>query len=591
MQTEVESKMTGRGNMLLPFETARTSSVEAAIQDLAHNKGNIVQRGAVFTKSEVVEGILDLCGYIANEDLLSKRLLEPSAGEGKFLLVAAERLLDSCHRYHGPPSDHAPALADCIRSVELHLPTYKKTMRKIVSLLVGSGLKQHTSEMVAKQWLKQDDFLLTSLDGEFDVAVGNPPYVRQERIPDVLLSEYKHRFTSLYDRADLYVLFYERCLDILRPGGVLGFICANRWTKNKYGGPLREKVATHFNLDVYIDLEQVDAFHKQVDAYPAITIIRRIPQSVTRVVTGVRNGSSLSGIFSLLCKRPNQPSARIAHVSNVGCGSDPWLVDAPEILEAVRDLEHRFPNLEQAGVKVGIGVATGADKVYIGEYETLPVEETRRLPLVMSGDLGFDGVEWSGKGIVNPWMEDGTLADLNEFPKFAAYMKQHESVLKSRHTAKKNPGSWYKTIDRVYPALVKKPKLLIPDIKGEATVVFDAGEYYPHHNLYVVTSDEWDLRALQAVLRSSIALAFVAAYCVRMSGGFLRFQAQYLRRIRIPRWASLSDKQRLELAQVATSRDQKEIDDTVAESFSLGSELFRRFTSFAASARVTGVKK
>src|SRR3546814_4324262 len=82
----------------------------------------------------------------------------------------------------------------------------------------------------------------------FDFVVDNPPYVRQERIPASLLAEYRRRYRTLYDRADLYVLFYERGLDLLAPGGRLGFICANRWIKNRYGGPLRAKISEQFHL-------------------------------------------------------------------------------------------------------------------------------------------------------------------------------------------------------------------------------------------------------------------------------------------------------------------------------------------------------
>ena len=44
------------------------------------------------------------------------------------------------------------------------------------------------------------------------------------------------------------------------------------------------------------------------------------------------------------------------------------------------------------------------------------------------------------------------------------------------------------------------------------------------------------MKALQAVLRSGIARLFVSIYSTQMRGGYLRFQAQYLRRIRLPRW-------------------------------------------------------
>jgi hypothetical protein len=87
--------------------------------------------------------------------------------------------------------------------------------------------------------------------------------------------------------------------------------------------------------------------------------------------------------------------------------------------------------------------------------------------------------------------------------------------------------------------LVKLPKLLIPDIKGEANIVYEDGRLYPHHNLYYITSEDWDLKALQAVLKSGIARLFVSIYSTKMHGGFLRFQAQHLRRIRIPRWKDI----------------------------------------------------
>jgi len=48
------------------------------------------------------------------------------------------------------------------------------------------------------------------------------------------------------------------------------------------------------------------------------------------------------------------------------------------------------------------------------------------------------------------------------------------------------------------------------------------------------------LRALQAVLLSGIARLFVATYSTRMRGGYLRFQAQYLRRIRLPHRSDVS---------------------------------------------------
>ena len=123
--------------------------------------------------------------------------------------------------------------------------------------------------------------------------------------------------------------------------------------------------------------------------------------------------------------------------------------------------------------------------------------------------------------------------DIGRYPRMAKALASHPSVA-TRFVAKKNPKDWYRTIDKVYPGLADKPKLLLQDMKAQITPVYEPGGLYPHHNLYYITSTGWDLEILGGLLLSRIAQAFIAAYGVKMRGGTLRFQAQYLRKIRVP---------------------------------------------------------
>jgi len=86
----------------------------------------------------------------------------------------------------------------------------------------------------------------------------------------------------------------------------------------------------------------------------------------------------------------------------------------------------------------------------------------------------------------------------------------------------------------VVNGLYSKEKLYLPDFKGALFPVLDRGESYPHHNLYWITSEKWDLELLGGILLSRVANLFIDSYSVRMRGGYLRFQAQYLRKIRVP---------------------------------------------------------
>jgi len=221
----------------------------------------------------------------------------------------------------------------------------------------------------------------------------------------------------------------------------------------------------------------------------------------------------------------------------------------------IAELEARFPPIEDPSghTRVGIGVASGADSVYLTKDSSL-VEPDRLMPLVLAKDTAGGVVSWSGTCLVNPWHE-GRLVDLQDFPRLGRYLSANGGAVRSRHVAERNPRRWYRTIDRVEPGLRETPKLLLPDLKASIHPVLEDGHLYPHHNLYFVTSKSWDLEVLGGLLLSDVANLFVGAYCVKMRGGCYRFQAQYVRRIRAPQPDSIKSADRRALARAFASRD------------------------------------
>lgn len=545
-----------------PAGTIKQASFEGlcpiteAVEALA-SRGGIEARGAIYTRREVVDFLLDVVGYTEDQPLHRLRLLEPSFGGGDFLLPAIERLLSAWKATGRKKSDPVEVLSDSIRAVELHRETFEETRSKVFALLAENGIAPKAGNELADAWLLNGDFLLADLPGEFDTVIGNPPYVRQELIPDVLLTEYRSRYNTIYDRADLYIPFIERSLLCLAKGGNLGFICADRWMKNRYGGPLRKLVAEHFHLKIYVDMVNTPAFHSDVIAYPAITVIARERGTATRIARQPKIEAGALRILShtLVGKKLPEQGSDVQTVGNVASGAEPWILDSSDQLALMRRLESSFPLLEETGCKVGIGVATGADGAYIGPMDQLDVEDDRKLPLVMTKDIQGGTVAWRGLGVINPFADGPGLVNLAEYPRLARYLEERKDQIIGRHCAQKIPANWYRTIDRITPSIAKKPKLLIPDIKGEAHIVYEDGQLYPHHNLYYITSDTWDLKALQAVLLSSVTRLFIATYSTKMRGGFLRFQAQYLRRLRLPLWENVPTAVRIKLIAAAEARD------------------------------------
>jgi adenine-specific DNA-methyltransferase len=496
------------------------------------------QHGVVLTKPHVVDLILDLAGYVEHADLGARSLLEPACGDGVFLMSALDRLLKSAER----EGRSVKELGEAIVAYDVDEAGVCRSRAAIAEKLGQYRVRKKTAAEMAEHWVTRADFLLTSEPRRFNAIVGNPPYIRIEQLPQKLQSEYRSRYVSLYDRADLYVAFIERSLNLLKPEGVLSFVCADRWTLNKYGAPLRQIINDRFHVKCYIDLHRASPFDTDVIAYPAIFAIT--PVETTRVYVGSLKTASVEECRELAtalasANKGLNGSPLFAYESWFR-GDEPWILSSPVHLNALRTLEslHRF--IEDGGAtRVGIGVATGNDDLYIVR-DDVDIEPDRLVPLVMRDDIRRGKIRNAQRFVINTFEDDGHLVDLQHYPRLAKYFAAHAETIKARHIAEKNPSAWFRTIDRVYPKLVSVPKLLIPDIAGSNEVVLERGHYHPHHNLYFVTSSVWNLELLGGLLSSKVALFFIWCYAVKMRGGYLRFQAQYLRRIRLPNPEAIS---------------------------------------------------
>jgi len=515
-----------------------------------------VAHGAVFTRPWVVEMMLDLAGYTADRDLTAERVVEPSIGDGAFIGPIVRRLIAA------RGSTAWEDLAECLRGWDLQ-PDKVEVCQKLVGvMLADAGCPLPTAESLASTWLREGDFLV---DGPDDygatLVVGNPPYIRIEDVPRDLQDAYRAACPTMVGRADIFVGFYERALDMLAPEGRLVYICADRWMHNDYGKALRAKVVESFAVDTVLTMHDVDAFEASVSAYPAVVVLRNGTQGrVTTANTAGSFGERDAAEFVSWAqsrrrdwKTATWDGARLRSWFNT---SAMWPTGSAETLAWLDHLRENFLPLELPDKKtmLRIGVATGNDDVFIvGPDNTPLIEPGRLVPVARSEDMASGEFAWTGWHLVDPWEQRGQLINLAEYPRAAAYFERHKAALSRRHTAKK--GKWWKTIDAVHHDRLKLPYLILEDMKGRAHPVLVPPGYYPHHNLYAIYSTSWDLEVLGGILMSEVFERQVAAYCVKMRGGTLRFQAQYIRMCRFPVPQTVPANVAVDLAAAFRSRD------------------------------------
>ena len=101
----------------------------------------------------------------------------------------------------------------------------------------------------------------------FDLIIGNPPYIRQEDIPN------KERILKAFESlklksgksfanstADILTYFFPKGISVLKEGGILSLIVSNKFARAGYGANLREFLLKNSRLLHILDLNGVTAF-------------------------------------------------------------------------------------------------------------------------------------------------------------------------------------------------------------------------------------------------------------------------------------------------------------------------------------------
>lgn len=509
------------------------------------------KHGVVFTKRWVVDMVLDLVGYTPGTGLANKIIIEPACGSGAFLTAIAERLADEIS-----PSGDWCRLAHAVVAFDIDATSLELCKNATIQALVSKGCPPNMAQSLVLGWLRNQDFILADAPVA-DFVVGNPPYVRASDMDRELRKTYCTLLESMTHGCDLYVGFFEKGLKILRSGGQLGFICADRWLQNSYGRRLRHLVGASYALEVLVRMHGVDAFEDAVDAYPAITLIRNSQeQAKVRFVNCAPQfcKSDVTAVAAWLAQPAIDLASEHFEAFEIARpeGDGVYPLGNSELVRFVTQACKQLPSLKSAGIKLGIGIATGCDDVFLTEDENL-VEPAHLLPIFYMRDHR-QGCGNRRRWLVNPWDKNGQLTNLEDKPRLKAYFEKHRDSLQSRYVAKKHPLAWYRTIDKVIPELMDRELLLMPDMATQPDPILAQG-FYPHHNCYWIYSDKWDLRVLGGLLMADTTRRFVDVLGVKMRGGTLRFQAQYLQLVHLPYFEDLTEDMRNGLRKAFVEKD------------------------------------
>jgi hypothetical protein len=525
----------------------------------------MVELGVVYTPREVCGPMVELAlaplvaGRSADE-ILALRICDPAIGEGAFLLEIVRVLAAAVAPHLGRRDARRLVAARCIYGVDIDARAVAAARRAVESF-VGEpvpALREH---------LRVGDAL--AIDWEpHDAIVGNPPYVRQERLGAAKRA--LRSFASYDGVADLYVYFIELAHRVVRPGGRYCLVVPNKWLTAAYGRPLRALLAREASLERVVDFGQALPLFGDADAFPCIIAgTVGVPARGARAsvrATRVTGDSSVAA--ALAATGTAQPRSR--------WGREPWHIDGAGDGVLLERLARTWPTLgDRLPGKPSRGVVTGCNRAFVIDAETrarLVDAEPAAATLIRPFVKGRDVRRWRAAPIDRYLLVIDRGTSLAGLSRVRRHLQHFRAALEPGSGRKPGSYRWFELQDPVVPlAKSRAPRLFYQDIQSQpACSLDDTGELVPDTTVWIAPTDD---RYLLAVLNSRLYGWYARHRFPPALNGAVRPKLEYMRLLPIAtpprdlraRIVSLVDEQ---LADPDRARDAR-LDTAICDAYEL----------------------
>jgi adenine-specific DNA-methyltransferase len=196
---------------------------------------------------------------------------------------------------------------------------------------------------------------------DFDICIGNPPYVRQESIKE-FKPIFQKQFTCYTGVADLYVYFYERAYSLLKSQGILTYISSNKYFRSGYGEKLRGFLATKTKILQLIDFGDADIF--TAIAYPSIIITTKASPTDHQVNSLTWDAAQPITEFPEVFKN------HAFTIPQSEFKPDGWRLESSKTTELLAKIRNVGKPLEEITGKICIGLKTGFNEAFVIDQST-----------------------------------------------------------------------------------------------------------------------------------------------------------------------------------------------------------------------------
>ena len=538
----------------------------------AHRK----EQGIYYTPSFVVDYIVsNTVGSLLRgkkTKVRSMKVLDPACGSGSFLLKVFDYLKENLYTKEdaklrrldeqGMYSIRTEILKNNIYGVDLDEKAVEITK---LNLLLKAAEKYRRLPKDDELHIRRGNSLISDetvaglsafkwegpfQEGSFDVVLGNPPYIRIQTSSEEDRKYLASNYVSAQGKFDIYTVFIERALKLLKDDGLFSFIVPNKFTQTIYGKRLKELILRNFTIQRFIDFGDLKVFG-EVTTYPCILVIKKTKPTQRTSGSFVRVKKLSSDIEQRLVSHQDDGSyedefLKVFPFKQKNLGLDVWSFmpgAVQNVFDKVKDSSKT--TLRDLTERCVQGFITGNNDVYVLKNPRLEDFERRIVKKIPKGkNVHKYGMVDKGYYTIYPHEEDGSPFTedklLREFPKTFAYLKSHETELRKRRYYNQSImelyGNWWSLVHPVPSAYFEQDKIITPNLAQHNHFTLDSDNLFIEHDCYILTLVNKDRRNYEfvlGILNSKVAEFFIRQVSPMFSGGYYKYHTQYIEQVPI----------------------------------------------------------
>jgi len=393
-------------------------------------------------------------------------------------------------------------------------------------------------------------------DGGFDAVIGNPPYVRQERI--IPIKPFLEANYAVYSgTADLFLYFYERALKLVKPSKRIGYITSGTYMNSNSAAAFRQYIHEQAAFETVINFGENQPFKGAEMVYPTIAVLR--------------NGKPTPTFRSLFIEKvyPRQALGDAIHdlptvdTSSDVTALDEWRFQSVELTALFKKVTQGYQHLGEAvDGKIYYGVKTGLNDVYV-------IDEATRAKLIQKHPSSKEILKPILRGEdLRPWYQIDSQQylvwayqgiEIDNYPAIKEHLLPHEAALAKRSDAVNL--KWYELRPCDYYSEFDKPKIIWPEIGKLPRMSFDTQGHYINNKSCLISNSTLPIYSLLGILQSRVLWFTISQIAVplRLRAGLWQYQLtqQFARRLPIPELSAEQESGLAEQAEAITALAQE----------------------------------